>query len=237
MNLLAIECSHTALSVAVQCGTEALLQTNDEPQRAAETIVPLIETVLTRASLAPRDLDAVAVSEGPGSFTSLRIGMSTAKGLCYALEKPLIVIPTFSAMLSAALSDAALQPTGVDLLVPLIHSKADEFFYAVVPRNEVESIDIHAATGYTPLEKILADLAGRAVPTAFVGTGLQRRFPAAAELPPYMKLYEVSGFSAVSLLALAAKRLHTKTFADLAAVQPKYLKDFEAKKSEKKFFG
>ena len=88
MNILSIECTHAALSAAVKKGQVIIEQQSADWRKAAEALVPLVEEVMAKSGLEKRELDCIAISSGPGSFTSLRIGMSVAKGMLTALEYP-----------------------------------------------------------------------------------------------------------------------------------------------------
>ncbi len=97
--ILCIETSTAVCSVAlVNNGNVIALRESLDGQNHAEKITIFIDEVMKEANLSYKDLDAVATSMGPGSYTGLRIGVSTAKGLCYAMEKPLIAIDTLAAM-------------------------------------------------------------------------------------------------------------------------------------------
>lgn len=82
-----------------------------------------------RIGLRPSDLDAVSVSNGPGSYTGLRIGLATAKGLCYALNKPLICLSTLEILASTVKEDA------VDLICPMIDARRMEVFTACYSKD------------------------------------------------------------------------------------------------------
>lgn len=100
--ILSIETSTTICSVAVhQDGELISLKELNESGAHSEKLIGMIDYVLLEARLEYAQLDAIAVSEGPGSYTGLRIGVSTAKGLAYALEKPLIGINTLQAIASS----------------------------------------------------------------------------------------------------------------------------------------
>ena len=97
--ILCLETSTAVCSVAlVENGKVIALRESLDGQNHAEKITVFIDEVMKEANVSYRDLDAVATSMGPGSYTGLRIGVSTAKGLCYAMEKPLIAIDTLAAM-------------------------------------------------------------------------------------------------------------------------------------------
>ena len=97
--ILCLETSTAVCSVAlVENGNVVALRESLDGQNHAEKITLFIDEVMKEAGIAYKDLDAVATSMGPGSYTGLRIGVSTAKGLCYAMEKPLIAIDTLAAM-------------------------------------------------------------------------------------------------------------------------------------------
>ena len=97
--ILCIETSTAVCSVAlVDNGNVIALKESLDGQNHAEKITIFIDELMKEAGVAYKDLDAVAVSMGPGSYTGLRIGVSTAKGFCYALDKPLIAIDTLAAM-------------------------------------------------------------------------------------------------------------------------------------------
>ena len=98
MNILAIECTHEALSVAVVKGGIVTEAVSADWKRAAESLVPLVEQVMTESRLNRRELEYIAISSGPGSFTALRIGMSVAKGIAYGLGIPLVPVPTMPAL-------------------------------------------------------------------------------------------------------------------------------------------
>ena len=97
--ILCLETSTAVCSVAlVKDGKVIALRESLDGQNHAEKITVFIDEVMKEANVSYRDLDAVATSMGPGSYTGLRIGVSTAKGLCYAMEKPLIAVDTLAAM-------------------------------------------------------------------------------------------------------------------------------------------
>ena len=123
MNILAIECTHAALSVAVMnAGVVTELRSADW-KKAAESLGPLIEQVMAESALDLQQLDCIAISSGPGSFTALRIGMAIAKGVAYGLGIPLVPVPTMPAMA------ASLRAETVRVMA-VIPSRKGEYYYA-----------------------------------------------------------------------------------------------------------
>ena len=99
MLILALESSAKAASAAVARDARLLdLEYRNDGLTHSVTLLPMAQTALERCGLTPRDVDAVAVSRGPGSFTGVRIGVSAAKGLCWGAEKPAIGVSTLEAM-------------------------------------------------------------------------------------------------------------------------------------------
>ena len=97
--ILAIETSSSVCGVGVYYDEARHTQIQHcENRKHGSIIIPLIDECLSHFNIAAKDLGCIAVSEGPGSFTGLRIGLSAAKGMCAGLQIPLIMVPTFSAM-------------------------------------------------------------------------------------------------------------------------------------------
>lgn len=99
MKILALETSAKAVSAAV-CENGKILAAGyqDTGLTHSRTLMPIVEHILKNTDLTPKDVDAIAVSVGPGSFTGIRIGVSAAKGLAFALDKPVIGVSTLAAM-------------------------------------------------------------------------------------------------------------------------------------------
>lgn len=128
--LLSIETSGASCSVAVHMGRHlaACGELNIEKSHSGRLTL-LIEELLGHCELTTHDLTAVAVSEGPGSYTGLRIGVSTAKGLCFALNIPLLAVDTLQAM-SYGVAAQSIVPAEV-LLCPCIDARRAEIYRAV----------------------------------------------------------------------------------------------------------
>jgi tRNA threonylcarbamoyladenosine biosynthesis protein TsaB len=102
MKILALDTATLTASVAVFAGDAVVAAGDAHADTHSEKLLPLIDAILARAGLAPAALDAIACGAGPGSFTGLRIGLSTAKGLCFALGKPLVLVSSLAALAQGA---------------------------------------------------------------------------------------------------------------------------------------
>src|ERR1700712_995537 len=130
--ILQIETATTVCSVALADDGNILAYKEIEQRNIhAEAITLFIDELFGTVGKQYNELDAVAVSCGPGSYTGLRIGVSTAKGLCFALDKPLIAIETLSAMACGIITGERYGPKDGVLLCPMIDARRMEVFTAV----------------------------------------------------------------------------------------------------------
>ena len=224
--ILCLETATPVCSVAINdsCCTLALRET--EGQNAhSEKITNFIREVLETAGIDYKQLDAVPVSKGPGSYTGLRIGVSTAKGICYAADLPLMAIDTLEAMAYGMKEKLGSQIGENDLLVPMIDARRMEVYAAIFDAN-LNKIEDTAALVID--ENSFADMRKNHRLWLF-GDGA----------PKLGKLFEnqpdisiVDGFkpSAAFMRPLAEKALLNKDFVDVAYFEPFYLKDFIAGK-------
>ena len=224
--ILCLETATPVCSVALNenCCTIALRES--EKQNAhSEKITNFIREVMETAGIGYSQLDAVAVSQGPGSYTGLRIGVSTAKGICYAADLPLMAIDTLEAMAYGMKAKLGTQLADNDLLIPMIDARRMEVYASVFDAN-LQKVNNTAALVID--ENSFADLRKDHHLWLF-GDGA----------PKLKQLFEnqpnitiVDGFkpSAAYMLPLADKALREQRFVDVAYFEPFYLKDFIAGK-------
>lgn len=124
--LLCLETSSPICSVALVRGEWIDEHTSTEPNGHSGLLAVMVDDIMRRNDFSFDKLDAIVVNAGPGSYTGLRIGMSTAKGLCYALEKPLIAISALESMTHAFLKTHT--PSAADLLFPMIDARRMEVY-------------------------------------------------------------------------------------------------------------
>jgi tRNA threonylcarbamoyladenosine biosynthesis protein TsaB len=224
--ILQIETATTVCSVALSNNGEVLaVKQMDQRNIHAEVITLYIEEILTQTGTKYTDLDAIAVSCGPGSYTGLRIGISTAKGLCYALEKPLIAIETLEAMTNGAIMESE-SAAGESLLCPMIDARRMEVYTAIfntkgerINPTTAEIIDENSFAELLSDNKIL-----------FFGDGAEK----CREMLNNPNASFLEGFtnSAAYLTKRATEKLAAKEFEDVAYFEPYYLKDFIAGKKK-----
>jgi tRNA threonylcarbamoyladenosine biosynthesis protein TsaB len=191
----------------------------------SEKITNFIREVMEEAKIDYPQLDAVAVSQGPGSYTGLRIGVSTAKGICYAADLPLMAIDTLEAMAYGMKDKLGSQIGPDDLLVPMIDARRMEVYASVFDANLNRINDTAALViDENSFEDLRKD---------------HRLWLFGDGAPKLSKLFEnqpniniIDGFkpSAAYMKVLAELALQQQQFVDVAYFEPFYLKDFIAGK-------
>lgn len=213
--ILCIETATTNCSVALSVNGSviALKENNSAKYSHAERLHTYIEEVLTLAGLDKNELDAIAVSKGPGSYTGLRIGVSAAKGLCYALDKPLISIPTLES-LSSQLTELE------GYRVAMLDARRMEVYAAVFSSEGKEIRETRAEILTTDsfsefLEKGIS---------SFIGSGVEK-FETLCKHTNAVFINEKSP-SAREMALLAETKFKISDIEDVAYFEPYYLKDF-----------
>ena len=220
--ILHIETATTMCSVALSAGIEILaLKELNERNIHASQITLFIDEVMKKACKNYADLNAIAVSKGPGSYTGLRIGASTAKGLCYALDIPLIAVDTLEAMTIGILQDnPEMSPNS--LLCPMIDARRMEVYTAIFDTNlklladvSAKILDEHSFDPFFTEKKLI-----------FFGDGAAKSRQLYLNQSNYLFLeFECS---AAHMVPLAFNKYQSGQFENTAYFEPFYLKDFIA---------
>ena len=222
--ILSLETSTDVCSVALHDNkkllAEAVLR---EPQAHAARVAPMIEQVINAANLSRQDLEAVAITSGPGSYTGLRIGTSTAKGLCFALGIPLVAVGTLEllAYQATVLNDSHAY------LCPMIDARRMEVYCMVLDceLTALQPVEAKVIDGGSFTE--LLDQS----PVLFFGNGSTK---CRGVITPPNAFFLNDIYPAASALGeLAAEKLHRGNAEDLVAFKPFYLKEFVAKTSQR----
>lgn len=216
--ILCIETATTNCSVALGKNGKLLALKEDysKSYSHAERLHTFIEEILKENEVQAKDLSAIAVSKGPGSYTGLRIGVSAAKGLCFALDLPLISVPTLK---SFALQ---VKQEKDGFIIPLLDARRMEVYSAGFTSENRQVFDTRAEV-LTPdsFSKYLENAA-----VTFIGNGVEK-FRNICD-HPNATFIEDKLPSAAEMLILAEEKLQKKKFEDVAYFEPYYLKDFQA---------
>ena len=216
--LLNIETSTTLCSVSIaKEGKIIAVKEINEGYTHAENLHVFIEEVLKKSGKTPKDLNAIAVGGGPGSYTGLRIGVSAAKGLAFALQIPLIAVNTLQTMTAAAISK-----NRSDLLYcPMLDARRMEVYTAIFDS------DLNTVKETSPQIISEDDLSffnkGKAI--CFFGDGMPKCKDLLKKIPLSSFMDDITPSS--SALAELAWQKHQKgQFEDVAYFEPFYLKNF-----------
>lgn len=214
--ILCIETASTNCSVALGDNGKIIAVKEDFSSSFshAERLHVFIREILAENNRELSDLDAIAISKGPGSYTGLRIGVSAAKGLCYSLNLPLISVSTLTAI--------AHQVTEKGFIIPMLDARRMEVYTAVFDENKNQiqktTAKILEPTSYLEqLEK------GK---TFFIGSGVAKFSEISSH--PNAVFIDDKLPSAREMVLLATAKYKISDFEDVAYFEPYYLKDFMA---------
>lgn len=226
---LLIETSTALCSVALaEDGRIVASRESSEPRAHAALTAPYVQEVLQERGLRAADLDAVCVSAGPGSYTGLRVGVSTAKGICFAANIPLLSVDTLELLVHQARAEGLL-PDGCRYVIPMIDARRMEVYTAV----------------FTPAGERLGEIEPRVIdsesfraeraagPVLFIGDGTDKCRETLAGPDAH---FVQTNPRASALLAPATREFEAQHWRDVAYFEPFYLKDFVATVSRKKLF-
>ena len=200
----------------------------DADRAHAARLAPMIDSILSEKGLSVRDCDAVGVSMGPGSYTGLRVGVSTAKGLCFGAGIPLLATGSLDTLVWTAI-EGTMVPEGCRYIIPMIDARRMEVYTAVFGPDgrqlgEVEPKVIDA-------DSFAAELSEG--PVLFIGDGAQKCREVLTS--PNAHFVQICP-DARGMAAPVSQAYNEKRFKDVAYFEPFYLKDFVATVSRKKLF-
>jgi tRNA threonylcarbamoyladenosine biosynthesis protein TsaB len=219
--ILNIETSSTICSVCLAKDGKLVDYREDvQGNSHARVLTVFIEDLMQKNNLTFNQLDAIAVSAGPGSYTGLRIGTSTAKGLCYALSKPLIAVPTLLAMADGVMKTVSI-PTAA--YMPALDARRMDIYTAVFDANGGELLKTQAVT----VDEKLAEELERYSPLLVFGSGAEK----CKEVFKSLNVQFVTGIQSDArfMISLSEAKAVSGQFEDLAYFEPYYLKEFGAK--------
>jgi len=220
--ILAIETATKVCSVAVAEENAVLGETSlFTPQVHAERLVIIINNLLEHLKLSYKDLDAIAVSIGPGSFTGLRIGLSAAKGIALAQNKKLISVPTLEAIARGFLT----YDDSKKFIVPILHARANEFYYSPFKLENAE-LKMTAEFKIAEADEIAEEFSSEGV---FVGEGVVEfsKYDAVKRKFRGSMMKNVPA-SAREIAMVALEKFEREKFLDVRTSVPMYIKNFVA---------
>jgi tRNA threonylcarbamoyladenosine biosynthesis protein TsaB len=223
--ILGIETATTICSVAlVKDGKLLAVRESEGSKEHSAALTGYIADVLAEAGLTFQELDAVAVSMGPGSYTGLRIGVSSAKGLCYALDKPLIAIDTLKSLAWSALQKCSKEKLNIENTVfsPMLDARRMEVYTAIFDAslNVIKPVNALVVT-----ENAFDEIADKNI--ICFGEGAAKCKPL-LEAKSSISFLDTITLSGESICMLAEGEFRKGNFADVAYCEPFYLKDFIA---------
>lgn len=216
--ILNIDTATTTGSVSLsRDGAAVQTLVNEKQQDHAAAMILFVQQILKEQGIAPTQLDAVAVSAGPGSYTGLRVGVATAKGLCYAWNKPLLAVSTLQMMAQGLIADVKDEQA---LYCPMLDARRQEVFTALYDARLQEVL---------PPQAMILEPSSLEGPLAahriyFFGDGSPKwELMLSSHKNAFFAKYTISAAHMAPLSALAYEK---KLFSDLAYFSPFYLKPF-----------
>jgi tRNA threonylcarbamoyladenosine biosynthesis protein TsaB len=231
--ILCIETGTDICSVGIVNNGELLsLRESDSGRDHAKKVAVFVDELLKENDIDPQQIDAVAVGEGPGSYTGLRIGVSFAKGLCYGLNKPLIAVSSLASLAAVAIEDYKAGIIDIEnwdsaLLCPMIDARRMEVYTQVFDSSANPLSDISAEVVD---ENTLVQYRAKTDHFVVFGSG-------AAKCTEILGAELINVTPSVRGMATIAEQKFTNgQFADVAYFEPYYLKDFVVTTSKKRLF-
>ena len=240
--IILIETSTALCSVAlVEDGAVTAYRESSEPKAHASLTAVFVQEVLAERGVTLADCDAVCVSMGPGSYTGLRVGVSTAKGLCFGSGKPLLAVGTLDTLVAQAgeipgqAGNDGSSP--YSFIIPMIDARRMEVYAAVWGRAAAGECG-HCMKQITETAPVIVDENSFAEyleqgPVLFIGDGAGKCADVIKH--PNAHFYQCHP-KASSMLSPALEALRAGNFKDVAYFEPFYLKEFVATVSKKKLF-
>ncbi len=233
--ILHIETTTHVCSVAITSDGQLINERENKAGRSHASLLSyFVWQILSEEQIKPGDLDAISISEGPGSYTGLRIGVSTAKGLCYGAGIPLIAVNTLQSLtegLFAQMKEESSKPNDNSVYVPMLDARRMEVYSAIMDSKNLfirgvkaEVIDEFSFNQW---------LKGHIV--YFFGNGAEKCKETIKH--PNARFIDNIDLSAKYMATIAEQKYKNRQFEDLAYFEPFYLKDFIATTPRKNILG
>ena len=240
--IILIETSTSLCSAALaEDGAVVAYRESSAPKAHASLTAVFIQEMLEERGISLADCDAVCVSMGPGSYTGLRVGVSTAKGLCFGSGKPLLAIGTLDTLVAQAASEVVSnEAPDFKFIIPMVDARRMEVYTAVFGSSAIQS-EIQESTTYRQITETAPAIIDENSfieyleqgPCLFIGDGAGK----CADVIKHPNAHFCQCWpKASSMLSPAITAFRTGDFKDVAYFEPFYLKEFVATVSKKKLF-
>ena len=240
--IILIETSTALCSAALaEDGAVVAYRESSAPKAHASLTAVFIQEMLEECGISLADCDAVCVSMGPGSYTGLRVGVSTAKGLCFGSGKPLLAVGTLDTLVAQAASEVVSNEThDFKFIIPMVDARRMEVYTAVFGSSAIQS-EIQESTTYRQITETAPAIIDENSfieyleqgPCLFIGDGAGK----CAEVLKHPNAHFCQCHpKASSMLSPAVAAFRASAFQDVAYFEPFYLKEFVATVSKKKLF-
>lgn len=216
--IIYIETSTALCSTALSVDGRIVSERRDSERRHASLTAPFVKEMLDEQGFSVKDCDAVCVGMGPGSYTGLRVGVSTAKGLCFGAGIPMIAVGSLDTLVWQAIGRGLL-PDGCRHIVPMIDARRMEVYTAVF---SVDGAQITETEPKVVDAGSFSDILSEG-PALFIGDGASKCSPV---LTSPNAFFVQACPEASSMLVPAEKKLAASLFEDTAYFEPFYLKEF-----------
>ena len=214
--ILFIDTSTSNCSVALAENKQIVSTKMELHTRSHAKLLPtFIQSIFQEAEIEPKQLDAIVVAVGPGSYTGLRIGMSTAKGMCYTLDLPLIALDSLENLASTMLTQ---QEDKEAIYLATLDSRKGEIYYAAMDGNG------RLICPSRPAKITELDWSKWAKHNVYISGNTSDKI-SAANLRLELRLIQTQ-YQAKNYISEGFKRFNEKNFDDLVYTEPKYLKPF-----------
>ena len=219
--ILSLDTATKICSIAVHNNGELIVEQNFHLDKSHSALLPsIVNTVFAQIGIEKQDIKAVAISDGPGSYTGLRIGTASAKGLCYSWDVPLIAINTLEAMANEA-NKHNLEEA---LLVPMLDARRMEVYTMVL---DADFQVLQETNAHVLEETSFQEFGDRTV--LYFGNGAGKAVELLSKHKNFRYMEHIYTY-ARSVGELAWRKYESQSFEDLAYYEPNYLKEFQAKK-------
>ncbi len=227
MKIIAIDSSSLVASVAIATEEAVIAEYSVNYKKThSQTLLPMLDEIKTMTELDLSSVDAIAVTSGPGSFTGLRIGSSTAKGLALALGKPIVEVPTVDAL--------AMNMWGsTDLVCPLMDARRNQVYTGFYEFDENDELSVIKERFAEDIEKVVGMLNDIGKSVTFLGDGVdvsKETIRRAMRIPFRFAPPHLSRQRAGSVAALAVKYYKEGRMVDSSAHKPEYLRMSQAER-------